>query len=144
MENGDLAAWIDSRIVIVLEGTLAQIPPPEIQRSGLLGRNKEYIWPTCDQWGWSRRALKIINDKAYRMNIPVDVVTFLSPEIADMAADWLDKYEVRVSSCEYSDFDLFCDSLSWRPSVHHVIDSDPERLNRYGVRAYETLWGGTF
>lgn len=144
MEKGDLAAWIDSRIVVVLEGTLAQIPPPQTYRSGLLGRTKQVDWPTPDQWGWSRQALKIINDKAYRMNVPVDVVTFLSPDVADMAADWLAKYEVRISSCEYSDFDLFCDSLSWRPSVHHVIDSDAGRLSKYGVRAYETHWGGTF
>lgn len=144
MEKGDLAAWIDSRIVIVLEGTLAQIPSPEITRVGRFSRGKVVEWPTPDRWGWSRMALKIINDKAYRLNVPVDVVTFLDPVVADMAADWLAKYEVRVSSCEYSDFELFCDSLAWRPSVHHVIDSDSDRLSHYGIRAYETQWGGEF
>lgn len=144
MERGDLAAWVDSRLVVVLEGVLAQIPPPRVERSGLFGRNKVYEWTPVDQWGWSRSALKVINDKASRLNIPVDVVTFLSPDVADQAADWLSKYEVRVSSCEYSNFDLFCESLSWRPSVVHVIDTDLERLQHYGARAYEMQWGSIF
>jgi hypothetical protein len=144
MEKGDLATWTDNRIVVVLEGVLSQVPPVETHRSGLLGRNKDTEWVSADYWGWNKQAIKIINDKAYRLNTPVDVVTFLAPEVGDMAADWLEKYEVRVSGCEYSDFDLFCESLSWRPNVHHVIDSVPERLDRYGIRAYETQFGGYF
>lgn len=144
MEKGDIASWVDNRIVVVLEGILAQVPPPVTNRSGIFGRNKDIEWLPADQWGWSKNAIKIINDKAYRMSLPVDVVTFMSPDVGDMAADWLDKYEVRVSSCEYSDFDMFCESLSWRPNVHHVVDSEPERLDRYGIRAYETQFGGLF
>jgi hypothetical protein len=144
MQNGDLATWVDTRIVVILEGILAQIPEPEVHRSGIVRQHKEIEWPTVENWGWSKHAVKIINDKAYRLNVPVDVVTFLSPEVGDMAADWLDKYEVRVSSCEYSDFDMFCESLSWRPNVHHVVDSVPDRLDHYGIRAYETGFGGLF
>lgn len=144
MEKGDIASWIDNRIVVVLEGIIAQVPPPEVRRSGILGRTKELEWASADHWGWSKQAIKVINDKAYRLSVPIDVVTFLSPEVGDMAADWLDKYEVRVASCEYSDFDMFCESLSWRPNVNHVIDSVPDRLNRYGIRAYETQFGGLF
>jgi hypothetical protein len=141
MEHGDLEAWIDNRIVVVLEGILAQVPPPETHR---LGRHKETEWVSADHWGWSTHGIKLINDKAYRMNLPIDVVTFISPEVGDMAADWLDKYEVRVSSCEYSNFEIFCESLSWRPNVHHVIDSVADRLDHYGIRAYETQFGGYF
>lgn len=144
MERGDLAEWVEKRMVVVLEGVLAQIPPPRVDRKGLLGRNKETHWATADQWGWSRMAIKYINDKAYRLSIPIDVVTFLSPEIADEAAEWLDKFGVRVSSCEYAPFDVFCDSLTWRPDIHTVVDSEKDRLHLYGVRAYETQWGGAF
>lgn len=144
MEKGDLATWVDTRIVVVLEGIIAQIPPPKVHRGGILNRVKELEWPSADDWGWNKQAIKIINDKAYRLNLSVDVVTFTSPEIGDMAADWLDKYEVRVASCEYSNFDMFCESLSWRPNVHHVVDSVPDRLDRYGIRAYETQFGGLF
>ena len=143
MERGDLATWVDNRIVIVLEGVLAQIPPPVVQKS-ILGKKKSEEWVDADGWGWSKRAIKVINDKAYRFNTSIDIVTFLSQEVADSAADWLDKYEVRIASCDYSDFDMFCESLSWRPNVHHVVDSVPDRLDRYGIRAYETQWGGFF
>lgn len=144
MERGDIATWIDNRIIVVLEGILAQIPPPTVHKSGLFNRTSEVEWASADRWVWSKHAIKVINDRAYRMNVPIDVVTFVDPEVGDLAADWLDKYEVRVSSCEYSDFDMFCESLSWRPNVHHVVDSEPDRLDRYGIRAFETPWGGNF
>lgn len=144
MEKGDLAVWMDDRIVVVLEGVLAVLPEPEVQRSGLLGRTKTTTWPPPNTWQWSPYAIKQINDKAYRLNLSIDVVTFTSPEVADMAADWLAVYDVRVSGVEYVAFDLFCQSLSWRPSVHHVIDTNPDRLAHYGIRAYETHWGGVF
>jgi hypothetical protein len=144
MQNGDLSTWVDTRVVVVLEGIIAQIPDPELHRTGITRQKKTIEWAPADKWGWSKQAIKVINDKAYRLNTPIDVVTFLSPEVGDSAADWLDKYEVRISSCEYSDFEMFCESLSWRPNVHHVVDSEPSRLDHYGIRAYETGFGGLF
>lgn len=144
MEKGDLAVWMDDRIVVVLEGVLASIPEPEIHKSGVFGRNRTVEWVDADHWMWSHYAVKQINDKAYRLNVSIDVVTFLSPDVADLAAEWMLKYDVRVSGVEYSDFDMFCQSLSWRPSIHHVVDTDPRRLAGYGIRAYETHWNGIF
>lgn len=144
MEGGDLGTWVDHSQIVVLEAVLAQIPPPETVKSGILGRTKETVWAPADQWGWSRLAMKVINDKAYRLSLPIAVVTFLSPEVADSAAEWLDKYAVSVSETSYMDFDLFCESLTWRPNIHSVIDTDPERLQRYGIRAYQAAWGQEF
>jgi hypothetical protein len=88
--------------------------------------------------------MKLINDKAYRQSLPIEVVTFLSQEVADYAADWLDKYAVSISGLAYYEFDLFCESLTWRPNVHSVVDTDLERLHRYGQRGYQTSWNGEF
>jgi hypothetical protein len=144
VEGGDLGTWVDNGIIVVLEGVLADIPPAEVVKSGLLGRHKETVWAPPTGWGWSRQAMKVINDKAYRLSIPIEVVTFLSQDVADTAAVWLDKYAVSISSCEYYEFDHFCESLTWRPNVHSIVDTDLERLHRYGQRGYQTSWNGEF
>jgi len=72
------------------------------------------------------------------------VVTFISQEVADLAADWFDKYHVEVSTTTYVDFGMFCQSLQWTTEIDRVIDSDPHRLQKYGQRGYATTNGGTF
>jgi hypothetical protein len=144
MEKGDLGTWVEHRSIVVLEGVLALIPEPAVHREGFLRRDKTVEYPPADDWGWSIRAIKEINDQASRFNRLFDGVTFLSSDVADMAVEWLGKYDVRISGVEYSNFDVFCSSLTWRPDVHTVVDVDPERLDRYGIKGYATQWGGAF
>jgi hypothetical protein len=146
MERGDIANWIEHRVVVVLEGAIAEIPQAETPKKGLF-RNRHPEpgpIPPATGWGWSISAMKSINDKVVRQGIPVDVVTFLGPEVADEAADWLAVYGVNVASVEAVDFTAFCESLRWRVDIHHVIDSDPRRLDHYGVRAFSAARGSVF
>jgi hypothetical protein len=140
MEHGDLGTWVDHGVLVVLEGVLAQIPPPETE--GWF--RKRLIWTTPDHWGWSRHAMKVINDKAYRLSLPMEVITFTDPWVAEEATEWLDKYSVAVAGCQHYVFDYFCESLTWRPNVQAIVDSDPNRIHRYGQRGYQTVWGGEF
>jgi len=144
MQNGDLSTWTAPRIVVVLEGVLAQIPEPQNHRTGILRKVDHVEWPPAESWGWSTHAIKVLNHKAMTTNIQIDVVTFVAPEVGDMAAEWLLKYDIRNATCEYFDFTQFCTSLQWNQDIHNVIDSVPDRLDRYGIRAYETQWGGAF
>lgn len=144
MEKGDLGTWVDNSVIVVLEGVLAQIPAPEVHKSGILHRTTETSWAPAETWGWSMMAIKVVNDKAHRLSLPIDVVTFLSEDVAEMAAEWFNRYAVAVSSCEYLDFTMFCEALKWRPNIHSVIDTDPDRLHRYGVKGVQTLWGRQF
>lgn len=150
MERGDLSSWDDTRSVIVLEGVLAQVPPGSVTivqgqpRRRRFRRHEDEPVVDAHQWLWSTHSLKFLNDQARRYNAVFDVVTFTSPACADAAADYLNQYEIRVANCEYSEFDIFCNSLSWRPNVQRVIDSDRNRLSRYGIKAYQTMPGGEF
>lgn len=144
MEKGDLGTWVEHRTVVVLEDVLALIPPPTVHREGLLRRDKTLEYAPADEWGWSIRAIKEINDQAARFGRLFDGVTFLSLAVADMAMEWIGKFDVRLSGIEYADFDVFCASLTWRPDVHTVVDVDPTRLDRYGQKGYQTQWGGPF
>lgn len=145
MQNGDLALWSDSRVCVVLEGVLATVPSPaHVTHRKWLRREKRVEIPESNDWVWATYAIKVLNDKATRHNIPIDVATFISPEVADQAAEWFLKYDVRVSSVDFYEFDRFCQSILWSPSTHTVVDSDPERLQHYGIKGYQTQWGGDF
>lgn len=80
-----------------------------------------------------------------QQSTPVDLVTFAGQDVADLAADWLDRYDVERSSTEAVDMDPFVHSLSWRHSrISAIVDSDPNRLALFGWRGYRTIFGGAF
>lgn len=140
MEGGDLESWGQSRSIIVLEGAIA-VPSYTEQRRKLV--RVEKVLDPPEKWSWSVSALLSINDKAYRLSIPIDVVTFISQEVADAAAEYFLKYGVEVSSVDYVDFDQFCATLAWRHDVDYVYDADPSRFQRYGQRGF-AVQGGHF
>lgn len=137
MQNGDLSNWNGQRTLIVLEGVIVTIPPPH--KKGILRTHKEI--PPQDQWEWNTHTMKVINDQANRYNRLFEVVTFVSQEVADEAADVFDKYEVRVAETMFSPFNVFCESLLWRTDIDKVVDSDEDRLNRFGRYGYGVVQG---
>jgi hypothetical protein len=144
MQGGDLASWNERRVAVVLEGILAKVPPATVSGRKFLRRGWVGPTPSPDTWEWSGHAIRLINDKAFRLNIPIDIVTFTSQEVADSCADWVYRYDIRVASCEFYDFGWFCKSILWRPDLHVVVDSDSSRLEHYGVKAFQSFWGGDF
>lgn len=135
MERGDLGTWEASSIVVVLEGVLCH-PLSE-------GRLRRHLVP-ADQWEWSMTGLQCVQRYA-QQSTPVDLVTFAGQDVADLAADWLDRYDVERSSTEAVDMDPFVHSLSWRHSrISAIVDSDPNRLALFGWRGYRTIFGGAF
>lgn len=135
MEKGDLASWAQSRIIVVLEGLI--VAPKYV------GTLRKKLAP-ADEWNWQPLPIKHVWDYTNRQNIAVEAVTFLGEEVADAAAEWLAKYDVPFASCDYADFDWFCQSLTWRPEVTYVIDSNPVRFQRYGQKGYVANFGGEF
>lgn len=97
-----------------------------------------------EDWHWHTLAVKSVVDNATRLNIAVEVVTFMGDEVADQAADFMAKYDMPVASVESAKFDWFCQSLQWRPDVSYVVDTEPERIQRYGQHGYVATRGGSF
>ena len=135
MENGDLATWASSRIIVVLEGMLV--------RPTYAGRLRKHLVP-AEEWAWQSQPLKHLWDYTNRQNLAVEVVTFLSEEVCDEAADWMSRYDVPAAAVDYADLDWFCRSLTWRPEVTYVVDSDPVRFRRYGQKGFAATFGGEF
>lgn len=143
MENGDLAGWSEQRYIVILEGVMVK---PKMKRGvNPIRKGLFLLHPTpSDDWEWSVTAIKQVVDKAQRLNVPVDVVTFEGQEVADRAAEYFSTYNIPVSEVYAMDFEMFCTSLLWRPEVSTVIDSDIERIQHYGQRGYVAEFGGTF
>ena len=140
MERGDISSWASTRIIVVLEGVLAT---PKYDESGVLRKKKELADP--DHWVWEELPMRYVVDYGRRLNVAVEVVTFMGEEVAEAAADWMNRYGVEVAECIAVDFDLFCRSLLWRINeVERVIDSDPNRIQRYGQLGYGTVRGERF
>lgn len=135
MERGDISSWTSSRLVVVLEGVLA--------KPVYVGRVRKKLAPP-EEWGWSVYSIKHVVDYVQRKNVAVDVVTFMGQEVGDAAAEYLERYEVPVSSVDVMDLPTFQQSLLWRPDVQTVVDSDLDRLMHYGQRGYLTEFGGSF
>jgi hypothetical protein len=135
MEHGDLGTWEASSITVVLEGVLCR---PQVE-----GRLRRHL-TSPDQGEWSMTSVQCVQRYAFQ-STPVDVVTFAGPEVADAAAGWFERYDVDVQSTEAVDIDPYVRSLSWRHNkISAVVDSDPDRLARFGFRGYQTTWGGVF
>jgi hypothetical protein len=135
MQGGDLGTWEASSIVVVLEGVLCR---PQIE-----GRLRRRLVP-ADQWEWSMTGVQCVQRYAHQ-STPVDLVTFMGADVADVAAEWLERYDVDTSSTTAVDIGTFVHSLAWRHTrISAVVDSDPDRLARFGFRAYRTSFGGAF
>lgn len=137
MQKGDLGTYAAARIVMVLEGVMVS---PSYKGGGL--RKKKLV--EADDWPWDNDSLKRVVDIVQRNSLIVEVITFVSPEVAEEAAEFFLKYDIPVMSTEYADFDWFCRSLTWRTDIDHVMDSDMDRLMKYGQRGYRIEMGKDF
>ena len=71
----------------------------------------------------------------------IDVVTFVSEEIANHAADFFDRHDIPVTSCEYHTFSDWTWSLRLHPEIVAVYDSEQSRLMRYGQKGVAVVKG---
>ena len=135
MQGGDLGTWEQPSLIVVLEGVLCS--------PSWKGRlTHRLVEP--EQWGWSVTSLRAIHRYTYG-SVPVEVVTFLGTEVADHAAAWMSRYDIEVAGVEAMDLDHFARSLAWRHNqVDRVIDSEADRLARFGQKGYQTVHGGEF
>lgn len=140
MQDGDLATWEQPRILVVLEDTLAHVTG-EMKRKGI---RKSWSPNDPESWDWGLVTLKTIQRYAFN-SVPVEVITFVSEEVAGLAARWLNYYDVEVADVQCYELGHFQRSLAWRRNgVQRVVDADPERILRYGQLGYQITWNGEF
>lgn len=140
MQDGDLGTWDQPRIMLVLEDTLAHVTG-RYERRGI---RKQWVPNDPHSWEWGIITVKTIQRYSYN-SVPIEVITFVSQEVADLAAVWFDSYDVEVASVQYYDLTHFQRSLAWRRNgIQRVIDTDPERLLHYGQLGHQVLFNSEF
>lgn len=140
MQDGDLGTWEQPRILLVLDDCLAVVKY-EKERKGL--RRKD-VPQDPDSWTWAITTVKTIMRYAYN-SVPIEVITFTSQDVADLAAAWFDRYGIEVSETRYYRFDHFTRSLMWqRGNVQEIIDTDQERVLSFGQLGRVILFDGEF
>jgi len=140
VQGGDLGVWSQQRVLLVLEGCLCRVTFDR-KRKGI-----HYVdVPTDpDEWEWGITTVKTIQRYSFN-SVPVEVITFISQDVADLAASWFNRYDIEVSETAYYRYDHFTRSLMWRRNnIQEIIDTDQERVLRYGHLGRIILFYGEF
>lgn len=125
--------------MLVLEGVLATVTPVV----------ETHRWRSDEITGWDLTwhdvPLKRMATMSRRFtDVMFDIVTFEPQAVADQAADFLNTIPLDYASIEAVDYRQFCSRLKFRTDVQQVIDSSPERLQRYGQLGRQVMFGGDF
>jgi hypothetical protein len=139
MEKGDLGLWSRPRIVVVIEGVLARVTP--ITRSRRF-RSDEVTGYNAIWHDVPTKRLLYMKDRW--PNVGQDLVTFISQDFCDQAAQYLDDIGFQFDEIQFRSLSDFTATLRYRQDIHSVYDSDPARLDRYGQLGHAVVPGEDF
>lgn len=135
MQGGDLEQSSQLRMIVVLEGVMADVTET---RSGGRLRTKT----VTRSYDWHQLPIKRLS--YLRNNWPgssIEVITFVSQEVADEAADFFERTGIAVSSVSYRPFKQWVMEILWQQDIAVIYDSDPERISQYGQKGYQVERG---
>lgn len=136
MQDGDLEVSVRQHYVVVLEGVLAQID--EVVRE----RRFRHDQVTGYNIHWLDIPLRrLATNKRQYPDMGAEIVTFVSEEVADQAASFLDSAGIDHDSMMYQPFGDFCTLLKFRDGLRGVYDSDPDRIRLYGQWGHQVTRG---
>lgn len=129
MERGDLATSTRPSYAIVLEGVLAEVTP--IIRTRRL-RSEQVTGYNIHWLDLPLRRLATL--KRRFPQIQIDVVTFISQDLVDDAAVFLETARVPYDSLSYWSFNAWLAIIAFQAEdgLQAVYDSDTDRLDQYG------------
>jgi hypothetical protein len=77
-------------------------------------------------------------------DLDVELVSFISQDFVDFAAEYLDLAGIPYSSIKYWSFDMFQSVLRYQRNLRAVYDTDPDQLQRYGQLGVAVVQGSDF
>jgi hypothetical protein len=114
----------------VLEGVLANVEP--VEADGFFQRLRPQRPVVGFELTWLPLPIKRLASLIRIYDVDVDVVTFLSSAVADQAAEFFHDINLAVSTVSYQPFGRWCQHLPYTSGIQQIIDSDQDRLDRYG------------
>jgi hypothetical protein len=138
MQNGDLEAHDRDRIIVVVEGVLC-LPIQEHARKW--GRDKVVAYH-INWYEVPMKRLIVINER--NPELDVELVSFLSQDFVDRAAEYLDMAGIPYAGIKFWDFKTFVDLLKFQRNLRAIYDTDPDQLDRYGQVGVQVQQGADF
>lgn len=137
MERNDLSSRPVPKIALVFEGALAWVPPGDkkkqraYERALSRGRWKEL----ADLFEFNQKMELVLWDRAYKMSMQIDVITYLGPqEFADEVARRIGEEELPVHSVWATTPQKLGRQLSYMRDLARVYDPWPDNALMYGTR----------
>ena len=138
MEKGDLELWTRPRYVVVIEGVLCRVEPVTEQR----WRRSKVTGYNISWYDVPLKRLLFLKDRW--PDTAQHLITFISPEFMDQAADFLDAAGMQYDEIHYDKLANFSSLLRYKPDIQAVYDSDPARLDGYGQLGRAVVPGEDF
>ena len=136
MQDGDLGVYEREELIVILEGVLCDVYHTET--TGKLWKRRG----GSTHLDWHDVPLKrLIMVKKNYPHFELTIVTFVSQEVADHAAQFLVNAHIDYDTLSYVPMEDFVMTLRYRPRVRAVYDSEPERLDRYGQAGIAVVKG---
>jgi hypothetical protein len=139
MERGDLATWTRPRYVIVIEGVFCSVTLIEEQR--FMRKPKTTGWHA--QW-YDIPLKRLCYMKSRWPGTAADLVTFVSMDFCDEAADFLDTATIPYDTIRYQPLDQFTNTIRYQQDLQAIYDSDQGRLDRFGQLGRSVMPGEDF
>lgn len=136
MEKGDLALWTRPRYVVVIEGVLCRVEPVVKSR-----RFRSDVTTGFNVQWYDVPLKRLLYMKDRWPDNAQDLVTFISQEFCDQAADFLDEAQIQYDAIRYREFHQFTSTLRYQPDIQTVYDSDPARLDHFGQLGHGVVPG---
>lgn len=136
MQQGDLQLWAQPRLVVVLEGVLADV---HTTTHGRLRKS------TVRSYHWLPTPIKRVTYlKTQWPDTSIEVITFLGQDVADEAGEFFESAHFPASAVSYRPFDQWVQEILWQPDIQTIYDSDIDRIMRYGQRGFIVQRGADF
>ena len=136
MQGGDLDLWTQPRLVVVLEGVLADV------HSTTHGRLRKTV---TRSYHWLPTPIKRLTYlKNQWPDTSIEVITFLDQGAADEAAVFFETAHIPVTSVSYRPLDAWVQEILWQPDIQTIYDSEIDRIMRYGQRGFVVQKGADF
>jgi hypothetical protein len=139
MQKGDLELWTRPRYVVVIEGVLCRVQPVVRQRRF----RPEEITGYNAQW-YDVPIKRLLYMKDRWPDTAQDLVTFISQEFCDQAAQFLDETGLQYDGIRYRSLNDFTATLRFQRDIQAVYDEDPARLDQYGQLGHAVVAGEDF
>lgn len=136
MQDGDLALQSRSRYIVVIEGVLCRVDPVvkkrRLRSDAITGYNVSW-------YDVPIKRMLFLKDRW--PDTAQDLVTFISRDFCDQAAEFLNEVGLQYDEIRYRQFSDFVLMLRYQRDIQRVYDADPARLDRYGQLGHAVVPG---